>query len=264
MPKTLTVGLVGNPNCGKTTLFNALTGARHKVANWSGVTVEKREGTARFGDYNIRIIDLPGIYSLSAYTMEEIIARDYILDEKPDLIINVVDAGNLERNLYLTTQLINLGVRTVLALNMYDEAKKKGLDVDGEALGTLLGMPVIKTVGTRSEGLEDLLRTIIEVSEKKDGKTRYIHIPYGSDIEEEIAKIQAQIRKIPGAQGRYSTRWLAIRLIEGDEDAAKKLRAFEGFENVLSQAERSRRFMEAAYRDDIGTVLSERDRKSVV
>ncbi len=258
MPKTLTVGLVGNPNCGKTTLFNALTGARHKVANWSGVTVEKREGTARFGDYNIRIIDLPGIYSLSAYTMEEIIARDYILDEKPDLIINVVDAGNLERNLYLTTQLINLGVRTVLALNMYDEAKKKGLDVDGEALGTLLGMPVIKTVGTRSEGLEDLLRTIIEVSEKKDGKTRYIHIPYGSDIEEEIAKIQAQIRKIPGAQGRYSTRWLAIRLIEGDEDAAKKLRAFEGFENVLSQAERSRRFMEAAYRDDIGTVLSER------
>jgi len=179
------VGLLGNPNCGKTTIFNALTGARQKTANWSGVTIEKREGTARFEDHKIKIVDLPGIYSLSAYSLEEIIARNYIIHDQPDVIVNVVDAGNLERNLYLTTQLINIGVKVILVLNMYDEAEAKGISVDTGAMGTLLGMPVLATVGVKNRGIRELLSTIVSVARSREEKVRHIHIDYGIDIEKE-------------------------------------------------------------------------------
>ena len=166
MNKEFVIGLIGNPNCGKTTIFNQLTGARQKVANWSGVTVEKREGYLKRNGYRIKIVDLPGIYSLSSFSIEEIITRNFILNDQPDVIINVVDAGNIERNLYLTTQLINIKARVVIALNMFDEAESRGINIDTEKLGTLLGMPVIKTIGTKGKGINDLIDNIIGVAEK--------------------------------------------------------------------------------------------------
>ena len=256
--REITVGLVGNPNCGKTTIFNALTGARQKVANWSGVTVEKREGRLRRGDVSIRVIDLPGIYSLTSYSMEEIITRDFIIDDRPDVIVNVVDAGNLERNLYLTTQLINIGARSVMALNMFDEAARKGLTIDTERLGTLLGMPVVKTVGTRSIGIDELVEQIVQVADGTSETVRHIHIPFGDDVEAEIRAVQERMREIGSIGLRYSTRWLAVRLLERDSDAIKKLRAFTGHEAVLEQAAKSRALLERKFDDDIETIFSDR------
>jgi len=209
--KEIVVGIIGNPNSGKTTIFNALTGARHKVANWSGVTVEKREGFINMGDYRIKIVDLPGIYSLTSYSIEEIVTRDFILNEYPDLIIDVVDAGNLERNLYLTTQLIEMGAKVVVALNMFDEATSKGLAIDVDKLEKLLGMPVVKTIGTRSIGIDEIKKEIIDVSEGRSEKIRHIHVQYGSDIEKGIKDIQSEIWSDESIGEKYSTRWLSIR-----------------------------------------------------
>jgi ferrous iron transport protein B len=256
--REITVGLVGNPNCGKTTIFNALTGARQKVANWSGVTVEKREGRLKHGGVSIRVIDLPGIYSLTSYSMEEIITRDFIIDDRPDVIVNVVDAGNLERNLYLTTQLINIGARSVMALNMFDEAANKGLLIDSDRLGTLLGMPVVKTVGTRSVGIPDLLDKIVQVAQGTDDITRHIHIPFGDDVEAEIRTIQERMWEDESIRRRYSTRWLSVRLLERDTDAVKKLKEFPGHETIMEQVTKSRALLERQFDDDIETIISDR------
>ncbi len=256
--REITVGLVGNPNCGKTTIFNALTGARQKVANWSGVTVEKREGRLKHAGAAIRVIDLPGIYSLTSYSMEEIITRDFIIDDRPDVIVNVVDAGNLERNLYLTTQLINIGARSVIALNMFDEAANKGLVIDSERLGTLLGMPVVKTVGTRSIGITELLDRIVQVAQGADETARHIHIPFGDDVEAEIRAIQQKMREDETIGKRYSTRWLSVRLLERDTDAVKKLKAYPGHETIMEQVAKSRVVLEKHFDDDIETIISDR------
>jgi ferrous iron transport protein B len=255
--KTIVVGLAGNPNSGKTSIFNALTGARQKVANWSGVTVEKREGRVNHKGYSIKVVDLPGTYSLSSYSIEEIVARDFILNENPDVIINVVDAGNLERNLYLTTQLIDIRARVVMALNMYDEAESKGLKINSEILGTLFGMEVIKTVAVRSEGIERLLDAVIDVSKKESSVLRHIHINYGNDIEAEIKKIQQAIRSDRLIAEKYSTRWLSIRLLEGDEDAEKKLKDFPEYDMILEETEKARIVIEKKYNDNIETIFTD-------
>lgn len=162
MKADLTLALAGNPNAGKTSLFNALTGARQHVGNWPGKTVEKKEGTFRYQGLTCQVVDLPGTYSLSAYSPEEVIARDYILDEQPDLVINVVDASNLERNLYLTVQLLELGVPLLIALNLVDIAQGRGIRVDRTGLSRLLGnVPIVETVGNRGQGLDQLLETMI-------------------------------------------------------------------------------------------------------
>lgn len=257
-PKEIIVGLVGNPNCGKTTIFNALTGAHQKVANWSGVTVEKREGRLRRGEHRMRIIDLPGTYSLSSFSIEEIITRNFIIEEQPDVIINVVDAGNLDRNLYLTTQLITMRAPVVLALNMFDEAQAKGLSIDTEKLGTLLGMPVVRTVGTHSVGIGELIEAVIEVAGRKTSRSRHLHIPFGEDIEREIKRVQQAIWKEDSIGRRYSTRWLAVRLIEGDEDIEGKLSEYPNAGEILAQAKKSRSELEAIFHDDMETVVSER------
>lgn len=256
--RELVIGLVGNPNCGKTTIFNALTGARQKVANWSGVTVEKREGRIRRGDYTIRVIDLPGIYSLTSYSMEEIVTRDFILNERPDAIINVVDAGNLERNLYLTTQLINIGARAVLALNMIDEAEARGISIDTERLGTLLGMPVVKTIGTKSAGINEMIDAAIQVFEHTDEKSRQIYIPYGQDIEDEISAIRQVIHKEPSIGRQYSTRWLAVRLLERDADVEKKLSGYPTYAEIARRSDESRQTLEKMLNDDIETIIADR------
>ncbi len=252
------IGLVGNPNCGKSTIFNALTGLHQKTANWSGVTIEKKEGTTNFGEYKIKVVDLPGIYSLSAYSLEEIIARNYIIHEQPDVIVNVVDAGNLERNLYLTTQLINIGVRVILVLNMYDEAHARGMDFDTEEMGRLLGMPVVKTVGTKGEGIRDLLSSIVAVATENEKTVRHIHINYGDDIEREISIIQETIRKEKTIGMQYSTRWLALRLLENDRDVFEKLRHFQNYEEISFQAAKSREEIEKKFGDEIAVIMAER------
>ncbi|MCX7679307.1 MAG: ferrous iron transport protein B [Spirochaetes bacterium] len=256
--KIIRAGLVGNPNCGKTTIFNALTGLHQRTANWSGVTIEKKEGIARFGELTIKIVDLPGIYSLSAYSLEEIIARNYIIHEQPDVIVNIVDAGNLERNLYLTAQLINIGVRVILVLNMYDEAQDQGIEYDTEKMSLLLGMPVVKTVGTKGEGIRELLSTIVAVATNIEKNIRSIQINYGEDIETEIKQIQNKIEKERTIGMRYSTRWLALRLLENDTDVFEKLRPYPNYGDIVQQAKISREIIEKKYGDEIEIIMAER------
>jgi len=255
--KEIVIGLVGNPNCGKTTLFNAFTGARQKVANWGGVTVERREGSISHRGYRIRIIDLPGTYSLTSYTIEELVTRDFILNDKPDFIINVADAGNLERNLYLTTQLVNMEAKVILALNMFDEAKARGLQIDAKQLGRLLGMPAIPTIGTRGEGIEEILDTIIDEYTSPDERMRQITIPFGRDIEREIEIIQKLIEEYSNGTPAYPARWIAIRLLEGDNDVEKKAASIATPGIIMEQVEASRKHIEELFRDDIETIFSD-------
>ncbi len=186
----ITIALTGNPNSGKTTIFNNITGTRQHVGNWPGVTVEKKEGTVIHNGHRLRVVDLPGTYSLTAYSIEEIVARRFLVDDKPDVVVDIVDASNLERNLYLATQLIELGVRLILALNMADVAEGRGHQIDAENLATLLGVPVVFTVGKKNEGTKELLDKVVEVVEDRDTVSRHIHISYGHEFEKEITKIQ--------------------------------------------------------------------------
>jgi len=167
MAKELTIALAGNPNSGKSTVFNALTGARQHVGNWPGKTVEKKEGICKYNDYEIHVVDLPGTYSLSAYSMEELIARDFVVEGKPDVVVDIVDASNLERNLYLAVQLLELGANVVLDLNMMDMAEARDHRIDIKALSELLGVPVIPTVANRGKGIKELLATIVKAAEAK-------------------------------------------------------------------------------------------------
>ena len=167
MAKELTIALAGNPNSGKSTVFNALTGARQHVGNWPGKTVEKKEGICKYEDYEIQVVDLPGTYSLTAYSMEEIIARDFIVEGKPDVVVDIVDASNLERNLYLAIQILELGANLVLDLNMMDMAEARDHRIDVKALSELLGVPAVSTVANKGQGIKELLDTIVKAAEAK-------------------------------------------------------------------------------------------------
>ena len=180
--KVITVAVAGNPNSGKSTLINAMAGTRLQVGNWAGVTVEKKEAVLEYQGRKIRLVDLPGTYSLSPYSQEEIIARDYLVHERPDVIVNVVDATNLERNLYLTVQLMELGIPVVAALNIYDEAEQKGYKIETNAIEKILGVRAIPTVATKKKGLEDLLAAVLEVGDDP-GANRPRSLNYGEDIE---------------------------------------------------------------------------------
>ncbi|HAH57292.1 MAG TPA: ferrous iron transport protein B, partial [Bacteroidales bacterium] len=177
--KTIQIAFVGNPNSGKTTLFNLASGSREKVGNYSGVTVDAKEARFKRGDYTFVVTDLPGTYSISAFSPEELYVRDFIVDSVPDVVVNIIDSSNLERNLYLTTQLIDMDIRLVAALNMYDELERAGNTVDYKYLGQLLGVPFVPTVGSRGKGIDALLDKIIEVYEDRDKTIRHIHINYG-------------------------------------------------------------------------------------
>jgi ferrous iron transport protein B len=256
--KVLKVALCGNPNAGKTCIFNALTGSRQKVGNWSGVTVEKKVGKVMFGDYEMEVVDLPGTYSLTAFSIEEIIARDFIIKEKPDVVINIVDSTNFERNLYLTTQLVELGARVVLALNMSDEAEHKGIHIDKKHLGQLLGMPVVSTVGNRGQGVKDLLREVVAVSEQKEPLSRHIHIDYGAEVEEELKKIQTEIRKDPELTKIYSTRWLSVKLLEHDKQMEEMEHDSPNEDTIISQVKKSHNHLEETLNDESEVILADR------
>ena len=220
--KEIVIALAGNPNSGKTTIFNNLTGLRQHVGNYPGVTVEKRSSNIHYKDYLIKIIDLPGIYSLTAFSEEEIVARNYVLEEKPDIVVNVIDSSNLERNLYLTVQLLEIGAPLVLDFNMVDIAKKKGQEVDRELLSELLGAPIVETVGPKGIGTREILDAAIKAKEGRDIKK--IEISYGEEIENELNKIIDSINSHAGMVLQSSDRWTAVKLLEQDQEIIKRLK----------------------------------------
>ena len=217
--KVIKVALVGNPNCGKTSLFNMASGSHEHVGNYSGVTVDAKEGQFEHGGYRFIIVDLPGTYSLTAYSPEELYVRRNLIEDTPDVVVNVIDASNLQRNLYLTTQLIDMNLKVVMALNMYDELEASGSRLDTKQLGYLLGMPVIPTVSRIGEGIDQLFDTIIQIYEKSDPHlARHIHINHGSEVEQSIDRIKELISKTEDIRGKYSTRYLAIKYLENDKE----------------------------------------------
>jgi len=252
MEKRITIALAGNPNSGKTTIFNNITGAHQHVGNYPGVTVERKEGKLKYKNYDITVVDLPGTYSLTAYSPDEVVARNVIIEEKPDVVVNIVDASNLERNLYLTTQLKELGVPVVVALNMADIAEAQGIHFDYQVLSRLLGVTMVRTVGTKGEGTRDLLDAVIKTVE---GKVELVEKPvkYSNEVEEQITNIQELIKKtttagkeaaassdiLASGGNDYLSRWLAIKLIENDNDVMEKIKSHAGASQILDQVKKS-------------------------
>jgi len=220
--KEITIALAGNPNSGKTTVFNNLTGARQHVGNWPGVTVEKKEGSLSYGGYNIKVVDLPGVYSLTAYSLDEVIARNFVVDENPDVVVDIVDASNLERNLYLAVQLLEMGVPLIITLNMMDMAESRRYRIDVNALVREIGVPVVPMVATRNQGTQELLETVVEVAEGNI-EIAGLRLQYGREVEEEIAKLEKVISNNSLSQ-KYPPRWLAVKLLEEDEEIIKKFK----------------------------------------
>ncbi len=246
--KKLKIALTGNPNSGKSTVFNRLTGGYAHVGNWPGVTVEKKEGKFQFRDCEVTVVDLPGIYSLSSHSIDEQIARDFIMKEKPDKIVVIVDASNLERNLYLFTQLLESGANVILNLNMMDIVKNKGIVIDTKILFEIFGVPIVETVASKGEGIEELKEAIVNESKKTKGSFR---IDYGDDIELEIGRIE-RIINLTG----YPPRWLAIRLLEGDREILEMTKK-EG-KNVESQVLNSKKRLEEHLNHELETALVEK------
>ena len=221
--KNISVALIGNPNCGKTSLFNFVSGAHERVGNYSGVTVGAKEGYFDYKGYHITIVDLPGTYSLSAYSPEELYVRRYLKEEIPDVILNMIVASNLERNLYLTTELIDMDRSMVVGINMYDELQNSGAKLDYEALGKMIGVPFVPTVTKTGEGIPELLDTIIKVYEDQHDTVRHVHVKLGSEIESAIKEIKDSIKASSQPIQQFSPRYLAIKLLEGDKEVERML-----------------------------------------
>ncbi|MBM4025778.1 MAG: ferrous iron transporter B, partial [Planctomycetes bacterium] len=252
--KRIVVALAGNPNSGKSSLFNMLTGAHQHVANYPGVTVEKKQGYLKYKDHEIEVVDLPGTYSLTAYSVEELIARRFILEEKPDVVVDVVDASNIERNLYLGTQLIEMDPPLIFAFNMADLAQRRGLVFDLEQLSRLLGARIVPTVGNKGEGRIPLLDAILETA-RESRKPRTHTVRYGGEIEEELARIEAAV-----AQGekdlaaRYGARWVAVKLLEQDDEIVAQVRQRE----VHDLVQKSTQHLRGIFRDEPEIVMADR------
>jgi len=256
------IALAGNPNAGKTSLFNALTGAHHKVGNYPGVTVEKREGSRLRDGREYQFVDLPGIYSLTAYSIDEVVARDFILDDKPDLIVDVLDSTNLERNLFLCLQFQELGIPVVGALNMSDEAAAKGINIDVEALSAVLGIPMVKTVGSKGSGIIDLLDSIDATAGNRqaalhDNSSSPRSIHYGQEIESRLAPLEAAIGADASFAAHFPARWLAIKLLEKDANAYERLAANKNATAIAEQAKEIVAWIEKHYGKDAEIVVSE-------
>jgi ferrous iron transport protein B len=255
--KIIEVALVGNPNCGKTTLFNYISKSKAHVGNFGGVTVDSKTASFKQNGYRFKITDLPGTYSLSAYSPEELFVRSHIFMEMPDIVINVIDASNLERNLFLTTQLIDMDIRVILALNMYDELTYRGDVLDYEGLGELLGIPVIPTVGSKGKGVRELFDRIIEVFEDRDPVSRHIHINYGAEVERSLVRIQDVIWKDKTLALKASSRYYAIKLLEKDPNMAQHLMKSSIYKEILDVVEHETNRLERIYRDDSFTLIAD-------
>lgn len=249
--RTITVALVGNPNAGKTSIFNLASGAHERVGNYGGVTVNAKEGYMKHKGYRVKLVDLPGTYSLSAYTPEELFVRKHILEEKPDVIVNVVSASAPERNLYLTTELIDLGVPMVIALNMYDELQESGRTFDYETLGAMLGAPIVPTVGKRGEGIPKLLDTVIALHEGEIvKKTDQVRIPYGRVVEKSIAVMERELMGKDISGLKAPLRYICIKLLEGDSAVEKEIRALPRSEEIFARRDKERTYIEKLLRED--------------
>jgi ferrous iron transport protein B len=255
--RTIDVALVGNPNSGKTTIFNFASRSRQMTGNYGGVTVDSKQARFTLDSYTFNLTDLPGTYSLSHYTPEELFVREHIRDKMPDIVINVIDASNLERNLYLTTQLIDMDIRVVVALNMHDEMLGKGDMFNYKAIGRLLGIPFVPTVGSRRRGIPELFRKVIEVYEDKEPDVRHIHINYGQDIEESIDRLQAEVREDDSITDPAAPRYYALKLLEKDNDVCKVLTAKSNYGKIKEIADREIRKLESLHREDTETLITD-------
>ena len=255
--KQINVAFVGNPNCGKTTLYNYASGSHERVGNYSGVTIDAKEAIIRQGGYTLKITDLPGTYSITEYTPEELYVRAHIINNKPDIVVNVIDSSNLERNLFLTTQLIDMNIKVVIALNMYDELEKKGIKLNYIDLGKLMGIPIVPTVAVKNEGLTELIDKVIEVYEEKDPTVRHIHINYGNNIESSIKHVQTEVRKCTEIIGRISTRYVTVKLLENDKTTLNGLRGYTNFEAIEKRAQTERQSLEKEYGEKSETIITD-------
>lgn len=258
--KSLSIALAGNPNSGKTTIFNNITGTRQKVGNWPGVTVEKKEGIVKKFGYEFKVVDLPGTYSLTPFSIEEIVARDYVLDERPDVVIDIIDASNLERSLYLATQLREIDCRVLFALNMADVASARGMKIDDKKLSELLELPVVFTIGNKNEGIDNLLKSAIELAESNYTTSRERKVKYSKDIENSIAKLQLFIETLAGQSVLpYDTRWTAIKLIEDDKIVKERIaqKIGEKSQDILQEATVQRDLLKRRFDDDPEIVMTE-------
>lgn len=255
--REIDIALVGNPNSGKTSLFNALSGSREHVGNYSGVTVDAKSGSLEYKGYKINITDLPGTYALSAYTPEELYVRRHLIEKMPDVVVNAVVASNLERNLYLTTELIDLNPRMVVALNMYDELERSGARLDYERLGRMIGVPMVPVVARDRRGLDELLDEVILTFENENPKVRHIHINYSSSIESEIAALSKMMKRdIDELPKCFPPRYWAIKMLEGDAGVADLLKDAEHFEEWHSQSVKGAQRIEASLGEDTESAVT--------
>lgn len=252
----ITVALVGNPNAGKTSFFNNATGLHEKVGNYGGVTVDFKVGTFYHNGYTINLVDLPGTYSITEFTPEERYVRDYLTKNNPDLVLNIVDASNLERNLFLTTQLVDMNVRIVMALNMYDEMRAKGDSFNYKALGKMMGFPIVPTTAVRGIGITEVLETIIDVYEEKKKLNKHIHINYGRDIEDAIVPIKKLIEVNKDIINTYPSRYIAINVLENSQSTIEEIKNIPNGDKIISSAKEKRNELEKDYDEDVYTLLT--------
>ena len=255
--KVINIALVGNPNCGKTTLFNFLSGSKEHVGNYSGVTISAKMASFKKDGYQFNLVDLPGTYSLTAYSPEEIYVRKYIWKETPDIVINVIDSSNLERNLFLTTQLIDMDIKVVCALNMYDELLKSKSDFNYEKMGKMMGIPIVPTISSKGKGIDDLLKKAIEVYEDQDPIVRHIHINYGTEIEKTIQRIRAKIKVNKPITDKISSRFLALKLLEKDNETFFNLSRYSNFDEIKEITKEESRRIETLFNEDSETIITD-------
>lgn len=255
--RTINIALVGNPNCGKTTLFNFLSGSKEHVGNYSGVTIDAKKATFSQNGYKFNIYDLPGTYSLTAYSPEEIYVRNFIMNETPDIVINVIDSSNLERNLFLTTQLIDMDIKVIIALNMYDELLKNKVRFDYQSLAKLMGIPIIPTISSKGKGISELIVKIIEVYEDLDPIVRHIHINYGLELEKSIQVLRSKIKLEKPITDNISSRFLAIKLLERDKQTAIALELYPNYAEIEKTAQNEIRRIERLHNEDSETVITD-------
>lgn len=252
----INVALIGNPNCGKTSLFNVASGAREHVGNYSGVTVDFKTGHFEHAGYKFNIVDLPGTYSLSAYSPEELYVRRYLRDYTPDVIINVVDASNIERNLYLTTELIDMDRSMVMALNMYDELRASGAKLDIDSLGAMIGVPMVPVVSKTGEGVDKLFDTIIAVYEGTERTVRHIHVNLGSEIEAALRRLVDAFKADPKLEHHFSPRYLAIKFLERDSEVEAIVSHAQGYAEMTMLRDRLRRRIESVHDEDVSSIIA--------
>ncbi|MDE5975801.1 MAG: ferrous iron transporter B, partial [Muribaculaceae bacterium] len=254
--RIINVALVGNPNCGKTSLFNIVSGAHERVGNYAGVTVGAKAGTMKYKGYLFNIVDLPGTYSLSAYSPEELYVMRYLRDETPDVIVNVVVASNLERNLYLTTELIEMNRSMVIALNMYDELEKHHISLDYDCLGKMLGVPMIPTQASSGWGVDKLLDTIIDVYELRNPDTRHIHIRMRPEVETSVTKLKDAFKRSTDITHKFAPRFLAIKMLERDPEIENLLSNYPGYPDWENIRDDESRKIETKLEDDANSIIS--------